>query len=267
MLESLALWSKGMRRISVASGLAVLGFLYLPILALITYSFSKGPALTFPILGLTFDWYRKLSANQDLLHSIGNSLFVAGCVVPLTLLLGVPAAYALSRFAVPGGRFLERLLMLPLMIPGLLTGLSVLLILKRFGFELSLWAVVLGHGVAWLPIVVGQVMARLGQLDRRIEEASMDLGAGPARTFFKIVVPNIRNAIIGSALLVFALSFDEIAITFMLTGSENTLPMYIWASLRRGVTPEICAVASVAVTASIALLLLGLSLTRKSGAD
>lgn len=264
MFESLALWSRGMRWISVVAGVAVLCFLYLPILALIAFSFSKGPALTFPILEFTFDWYRKLLANQDLLQSVGNSLFVAAGVVPLTLLLGVPAAYALSRFAVPGGWLLERVLMLPLMIPGLLTGLSVLLILKQFNFGLSLWAVVLGHGVAWLPVVVGQVMARLRQMDRRIEEASMDLGAGPARTFFKVVMPNLKNAVIGSALLVFTLSFDEIAITFMLTGSENTLPMYIWATLRRGVTPEICAVASLAVAASVVLLLLGLSLTHRT---
>lgn len=263
MDSSFSFWASGLRKVSVLSGLAVLAFLYLPILALIAYSFSVGPSLMFPINGYTTAWYQKLMSNQELLRAVRNSLLVAAGVVPLTLILGVPAAYALDRLAVPGRRFLEQVFTLPLMVPGLLTGLSVLLILKRLDIGLSLWAVVLGHTVAWLPIVIGQVTARLRRLDPRIEEASLDLGAGPLRTFWRVVLPNIRNAIVGSALLVFTLSFDEVAITFMLTGSENTLPMYIWASLRRGVTPEICAVATLAVAVSVVLLVSGLLLTRK----
>ena len=146
---------------------------------------------------------------------------------------------------------------LPLMIPGIITGLSILLLLKSFGISLSLWAVVLGHTVAWLPVVIGQVTARLRRMDRYIEEASLDLGAGYAETFFRVTLPNLKGAIIGSALLVFTLSFDEVAITFLLTGTENTLPMQIWAMLRRGVTPEICAVATLTVVVSGILIAVG----------
>lgn len=263
MDESLAKWSRGLKSVFVVAGVGVLAFLYLPILVLVLYSFSSDPTLTFPITGFSLGWYHKLAENSELIRSVANSLKVTAGVVPLSLLLGVPAAYALSRMKVPAGAFVERLVLLPLMVPGLLTGLSVLLILKRFDFGLSLWAVVLGHTVAWLPIVIGQILARLSRLDIRIEEASMDLGAGPFVTFFRVVIPNISNAIIGSALLVFTLSFDEIAITFMLTGSESTLPMYIWASLRRGVTPEICAVATLAVAASVILLVTGLWMGRE----
>lgn len=264
MDDSFAYWSHGLRRVASFAGILIFLFLYAPILALIAFSFSDARSLAFPIHGYTMSWYAKLIENEELLRAVYNSLAVALGVVPLTLLLGVPAAYALHKMHVPGSRFIERLFMLPLMVPGLLTGLSVLLLLKGAGFSLSLWAVVLGHTVAWLPIVIGQIASRLERLDPRIEEASADLGAGPTETFIRVVLPNIRSAIIGSALLVFTLSFDEIAITFMLTGSENTLPMYIWASLRRGVTPEICAVASLAIVLSAVLLSAG---QRLSGSD
>jgi len=262
MGEAMARWGGGLRVLAVALGAAALAFLYLPIAALVLYSFNAGRIFTFPVADLTLDWYGRLAANDDLLRALGNSFLVAGGVVPLTLLLGVPAAYALSRVPFRGRGAVEHVFMLPLMIPGLITGLSILLLLKQFDFGLSLWAVVLGHTVAWLPIVIAQVSARLRRLDPRIEEASQDLGAGPIETFVRVALPNLTNAVIGSALLVFILSFDEIAITFLLTGSENTLPMYIWASLRRGVTPELCAIATLMVAASAVLVIAGLRLSR-----
>jgi len=121
---------------------------------------------------------------------------------------------------------------------------------------------VLGHTVAWLPVVVTQVFARLRRFDRRIEEASLDLGVGNVETFCRVTLPNIRSSIVGSALLVFTLSFDEVAITFLLTGTENTLPMHIWAMLRQGATPEICAVAAAMVSSSALLVFTGLRLLR-----
>jgi len=260
--EVFAKWSFGFRFASISLGVAIMLFLYLPIATLIMYSFSASRSLTFPISEFTFAWYVKLAANESLIHSIANSLIVAGGVVPLTLFLGVPAAYAFSRYPFWGSGVFERVLMLPLMLPGLITGLSILLLLKRLNFELSLGAVILGHTVAWLPIVIGQVFARLRRFDQRLEEASFDLGASAVQTFFRITLPNLRNAIVGSALLVFTLSFDEVAITFMLTGTENTLPMYIWAKLRQGVTPELCAVATLLVAISVSLVFAGVALSR-----
>ena len=265
MPSAMSQWAGGLRPLAIALGLAILAFLYVPIATLIVYSFSAGQTFTFPIEDLTFEWYARLAANDDLQRAVRNSFLVAAGTVPLTLLLGVPAAYGLSRFPFRGSRLVEQLFMLPLMIPGLVTGLSILILINRLGLDLSLWAVVLGHTVAWLPIVVGQVYARLRRFDLRIEEASQDLGAGPIETFVRVTLPNLRNAIVGSALLVFVLSFDEIAITFLLTGTENTLPMYIWASLRRGVTPELCAIATLMVLASTLVVMLSLrSATRDS---
>ncbi|EYD76565.1 ABC spermidine/putrescine transporter, inner membrane subunit [Rubellimicrobium mesophilum DSM 19309] len=256
-------WSRGTKRIATTLGIGVFFFLYAPLLVLIVFSFSGARTLSLPIESWTLDWYRELAADEDLKRAALNSLKVAAAVVPLTLLLGVPAGYALGRFAFRGSQVVEHLLTLPLMIPGIVTGLSILLLLKAFGLPLSLWAVVLGHAVAWLPVVIGQVMARLSRLDPLMEEASLDLGAGYLETFLRVVLPNLSAAVIGGGLLVFTLSFDEVAITFLLTGSENTLPMQIWAMLRQGVTPEICAVATLTILASAALIALSVRLGRR----
>ncbi|MER8401416.1 ABC transporter permease [Mesorhizobium sp. M1348] len=262
MGEAMGRWGGGLGSVLRILGITSLLFLYLPMVVLIFFSFSAGRTFTFPIVGYTTQWYVALAENSDLLRSLKNSFFVAAGVVPLTLLLGIPAAYALSRIPFRGRGVLEHVFMLPLMIPGLITGLSILLLLKEFNLGLSLFSVVLGHTVAWLPVVIAQVTARLRGLDPRLEEASQDLGAGTIETFLRVVLPNLTTAIVGSALLVFILSFDEIAITFMLTGTENTLPMYIWASLRRGVSPELCAVAALMVAASICLVFAGLRFSK-----
>jgi spermidine/putrescine transport system permease protein len=251
----------GRRALTVAAAI-IFAFLYLPVAVLVVYSFHEAKVFAFPPADLSFKWYVELFNDQDMLRSISNSLLVAVCVIPLTLLLGVPAAFALDRFDFPGKALFERVVLLPLMIPGLITGLAILLVIKRADFSLSLVTVVIGHAVAWMPVVVTQVYARLRRFDRRLEEASMDLGADRWQTFRRVTFPNIRTAIIGSALLVFTLSFDEIAITFFLTGADNTLPMHIWSMLREGISPEIAAIATITVSVSIAVMLVGLRLLR-----
>lgn len=244
-----------------ALAVLVYAFLYAPIVVLVIYSFSASKVMTFPMSGVSLEWYRLLLNDRDLIRSIVNSLLVAAGVVPITLALGVAAAFALDRFSFPGKVLFERAAMLPLIIPGLITGLSILLFLKRFDLSLSLLTVMLGHSVAWLPVVMTQVYAQLRRLDRSIEEASMDLGANRLQTFVRVTLPNLRSALIGSGLLVFTLSFDEIAITFFLTGTENTLPMHIWSMLREGVTPEINAVATLTILVSVVLIFIGVRLS------
>lgn len=251
-------------RVITVSAAGIYAFLYLPVLVLIVYSFSEAKIMTFPMRGVTLDWYAVLWNDRDMWRSISNSAAVAAMVVPLSLLLGVPAAFALDRFDFPGKSLFERAIMFPLIIPGVITGLSILLVLKQMGVSLSLLTVVMGHAVAWMPIVVTQIYARLRRFDRRIEEASMDLGADRIQTFWRVTLPNIRTAIIGSALLVFTLSFDEIAITFFLTGSKNTLPMHIWSMMKEGVTPEINAVATLLIVVSFAAVILNARLSRGS---
>ena len=120
--------------------------------------------------------------------------------------------------------------------------------------RLSLWTVIVGHGTALTAIVVTNVFARLQRFDRRIEEASADIGARPWQTFVFITLPNIRSAVIGSSLIAFTVSFDEIPVTYFLTGRDNTLPMYIWSVIRRGITPEINAIGTIIVVFSMVLI-------------
>lgn len=241
----------------------VLVFLYLPVVVLIVFSFNDNVVTTLPLRGFTLGWYEKLFANSDMLAAIGNSFYVATFATILTLLIGVPAAFALDRANFPGKAVFRRIVVLPLALPGIITGISMLNLFRTLGFNLSLETVILGHATALIAIVLTQVYARLQRFNRRLEEASDDLGARPWQTFLFVTLPNIRSAIIGSALLAFTLSFDEIPVTFFLTGRDNTLPMYIYSTLRRGITPEINAIGSIIIVVSLGLILLSARLLRE----
>jgi spermidine/putrescine transport system permease protein len=251
------------RALAVATG-CVLAFLYIPIVTLIIFSFNSNPVTRLPLTSWTFDWYEKAFTNSILLTALGNSLLVGAAAVVLCLAIGVPTAFALDRYQFPGKVVFRRLVLLPITLPGLITGISMLNFFSMMDVSLSLATVMVGHGTALTAIVVTNVYARLQRFDRRIEEASSDLGARPWQTFVKVTLPNIRNALIGSSLISFTLSFDEIPVTFFLTGRDNTLPMYIWSTIRRGMTPEINAIGSVIVGVSILLLLVSVFLMSDS---
>ncbi|MFO1056792.1 MAG: ABC transporter permease [Dongiaceae bacterium] len=241
-------------------------FLYVPMIMLVLFSFNGSDLLLFPLKDLSLRWYAALLADRELHRSIWNSLVVVAAVVPLTLAFGVSLAFAIDRYRIPGAALLEQLTLIPLIVPGLITGLAILLAVKRFDLPLSLGTVIVGHTVGWLPVVVSQVHARLRRLDRRLEEASLDLGASYWQTFWRVTVPGIRNAVLGSALLVMTLSLNEVAITFFLTGQENTMPMQIWATLRHGITPEINAVATLSMLLSAGVVVIALRSLRAADA-
>jgi spermidine/putrescine transport system permease protein len=186
---------------------------------------------------------------------VGNSVYVAVCSTLLTLVIGIPAALALHKYDFPGKTIFRRLLLLPIALPGIVTGISMLNAFRLFGFQLSLETVIIGHATALLAVVVTQVFARLQRLPKSLAEASSDLGAGPLQTFVYVTLPNIKTAIIDAGTLSFVLSFDEIPVTFFLTGRDNTLPMYIYSTMRRGVTPEINAIGSLIVLLSLILII------------
>ncbi len=251
--------------LGIVAGLVLL-FLYLPVVVLIVFSFNDNVVTTLPLRGFTLDWYERLFANRDMLAAIRNSLHVASFATLLTLLIGVPAAFALDRAEFPGKAVFRRIVVLPLTLPGIITGIAMLNMFRMLGFNLSLNTVILGHGTALVAIVLTQVYARLQRFNRRLEEASNDLGARPWQTFFFVTLPNIRSALIGSALLAFTLSFDEIPVTFFLTGRDNTLPMYIYSTLRRGITPEINAIGTIIVVVSLGMILLSIYMLRDKDA-
>jgi spermidine/putrescine transport system permease protein len=229
----------------------VFAFLYLPILVLIVYSFNGESVAGFPPHGWTLRWYNELFADDALWSSVSNSLLVAAAAVALALFFGIPAALALDRSNFPGKQVFRRFVLLPLILPGIITGLSLLTLFAASGAQLSLLTVALGHGTALISVAVTEVSAGLQKFDRALEEASRDLGASEWYTFRRVTLPSLKLPIIAAALLIFTLSLDEIAVTFFLVGRENTLPLEIWSRLRRGITPEINAVSTLIFVFSV----------------
>jgi spermidine/putrescine transport system permease protein len=234
----------------------VFAFLYLPIVVLILYSFNEQGVGGFPPNHFTLHWYRLLFADGPIWDSVLNSLLVAAGAVAVSLTLGLLAALALDRANFPGKSLFRRLVLLPLVLPGIITGLSLLMFVDRAGIQLSLLTVFLGHGTALISVATTELFAGLQKMDRAQEEASLDLGATPWQTFWHITLPNLKLSLIASALLIFTLSMDEIAVTFFLLGRDNTLPLEVWARLRRGITPEINAISTLIFVVSVILILI-----------
>jgi spermidine/putrescine transport system permease protein len=250
------------RRVLTGVAAAIFAFLYLPVAVLVVYSFHEAKVFAFPPADLSFKWHVELFNDRDMLTSISNSLLVAACVIPVTLALGVPAAFALNplRLSRQGGIRARRAAAAddpgPDHRPGdpadhQADGLQP--VAGHRGDRAFGRLAAGGHHPGLCPPAPFRSPAGRGQHGpwRR------PLADFPARD-----LPNISTAIIGSALLVFTLSFDEIAITFFLTGADNTLPMHIWSMLREGISPEIAAIATITVSASIAVMLVGLRLLR-----
>jgi spermidine/putrescine transport system permease protein len=243
-----------------AAAAFVLAFIYLPMVVVVIYSFNPESVNVFPMKGFSLRWYRIMAENETLISALKISLSVAIGGTVIGLLLGIPGALALARYEFPGKRILERIVLLPLTLPGIVTGVAMLSFFPLMGVPVSLYAVLIGHGTFLIAITLTQVFARLKRIDPSLEEASADLGAPPITTFFRVVLPNIRTAIIGSALLSFTLSLDEIPVTFFLIAGDNTLPIQIWAMMRRGISPEVNAISTLVFLGSITLILLGTAL-------
>jgi len=246
----------------------IFAFIYLPIFVLIAYSFNRDGVGGFPPQHFTLDWYRQLTSDSAIWDAVLNSLYVAAGAVIVALTLGLLAALALDRADFPGKALFRRLVLLPLILPGIITGLSLLMFAVAVGLGRGLTAVFFGHGTALISVATTEIFAGLQKLDRRQEEASLDLGATPWRTFWLVTLPNLRLSLIAAGLLVFTLSMDEIAVTFFLIGSENTLPLEIWGRLRRGITPEINAVSTLIFAVSVGLIVIWYQVrTRSIGAQ
>jgi spermidine/putrescine transport system permease protein len=242
----------------------VFAFIYLPIVVLIIYSFNRDGVGGFPPRYFTLNWYAQLFSDGSIWDSVLNSLIVAAASVVLSLTLGLLAALALDRTNFPGKALFRRLVLLPLILPGIITGLSLLMFAVFAGMKLSLITVFLGHGTALISVATTELFAGLQKIDRAQEEASLDLGATPLQTFCRITVPNLKLSLIAAGLLIFTLSMDEIAVTFFLIGRHNTLPLEIWGRLRRGITPEINAISTLIFVVSVGLIVVWYHLRARS---
>lgn len=209
-------------------------FLYLPIAVIAMFSVVDNRVAALPLGRVTSHWYDTVLSNGDVLDALRNSVVVALAAVVIAVVIGVPGALLVDRHDFPGKRIFQKFVLLPLILPGVITGVAFQTFFQTMHMQRSLATVALAHGTALVSTVLTTVYARLLRMDRSPEQASLDLGVSPRKTFLHVTLPSIRTAIIASALLAFTLSFDEIPVTTFTIGAQNTLPMYIWSALRSG---------------------------------
>jgi spermidine/putrescine transport system permease protein len=242
--------------LSVVAG-ATLVFLYLPIVFLILFSCELADTPGFPITGLTLHWYQSMLVDSAIHSALFNSLLVAGVAAVLATIIGTMAAFPLVRGGIRFPGTARILFTLPIMIPGVLIGLGILVFITLLGIKLGLHTVIAGHLVFTTPFVVLIVAARLQGFDRRLEWAAADLGATNRQTLRHIVLPLIAPAILAGFLLSVTLSIDEFVVTYFTIGPQLTLPLYIITQIKFGVTPEVNALATLILIGTLAVFGLG----------
>ncbi len=236
---------------------AYLAFLYVPVLVLPVFSFNDSQFIAFPLSGFTTRWYAGLLADSALQHALGNSLKVGVVTALLSTLLGLTAARAVTRYRLRGTGAALGFISLPLFIPDIVLGLSLLMLLGAVGLPLSLAGVVLGHLLVCVPFALIVLIARFEGFDKNLEEASADLGEDGWMTFWRVTFPLMLPGIAASLLLTFITSFDEFLVAYFLSGTEATLPIYIWGQLRfPGRLPMVLALGAIILGASVALVVL-----------
>ncbi len=235
---------------------AYLAFLYVPVLVLPVFSFNDSQFIAFPLSGFTTRWYGALAGDSAMQHALGNSLKVGIVTALLSTMLGLAAARAVTRYRLRGAGAALGFISLPLFIPDIVLGLSLLMLLGAMGLPLSLAAVVLGHLLVCVPFALTVLIARFEGFDRNLEEASADLGEDGWMTFWRITAPLMLPGIIASLLLTFITSFDEFLVAFFLSGTEATLPIYIWGQLRFPERlPMVLALGAVILAVSVVLVI------------
>lgn len=210
-----------------------LAFLYLPVLFLPLFSFNDSIYIAFPLKGFTLEWYEKMVTHEPLIDALKNSIKVGAAVSILSTIFGTLAAKAFTRYQIPGAQPLTAFIAIPLVIPGIIMGISLLVVMKQaFGVGLSLFTVGLAHTVICVPFSMFVMISRLEGFDKNMEEAAQDLGETPWMTFWRVTFPLVLPGIVASLLLCFTISFDEFILAFFLGGDEQTLPMFMWSQLR-----------------------------------
>jgi len=241
----------------VCYAFAYLGFLYFPVLVLPIFSLNNSEFIAFPLSGFTARWYGALSSDGAMQHALGNSLKVGIVTALLSTILGLAAARAVTRYHLQGAGLALGFISLPLFIPDIVLGLSLLLLLAAAGLPLSLAAVVIGHLLVCVPFALTVLIARFEGFDRNLEEVSADLGEDGWMTFWRVTFPLMLPGIVASLLLTFITSFDEFLLAYFLSGTEATLPVYIWGQLRFPERlPIVLALGAIILTVSVGLVIL-----------
>jgi len=237
--------------------------LYAPILFIPLFSFNDSIYVKFPLQGFTTQWFVELWARDQMWAALRHSLLVGVTVAVISTAFGVLAAKAIANSRLPGQSAVVAFVMLPLVIPTIIFGVALLVLLSRMGVPLSLYTIGLGHLIVCLPFAVATLLPRFEGFDKSMEEASADLGENAWWTFWRVTFPIVAPGVVASLLLTFTISFDEFIMAFFLSGTEATLPMYIWSQLRfPREFPSVLALSSIILFVSFVLVFAALWIGR-----
>ena len=233
----------------------VMLFFYTPILFLVAYSFNSSK-LNIGWEGFTLKWYGMLLQDTRLRAALENSLLIAVVATALSVVIGTTGAWLLHRYRYNGVRTIGTLAFIPMVVPEIIMGISLLVFFKTVGMGLGYTTVIVAHTTFCFPFVMAAVQARLVGLDPSLEEAALDLGATPLKAFWYVIVPYLMPAIVSGALMAFALSMDELIVTYFTSSSSSaTLPLRIYGMAKVGLNPMINALSTLFIVATIVLLL------------
>jgi spermidine/putrescine transport system permease protein len=256
--------------------LLVFAFLYIPIILLVVYSFNASDMVT-EWGGFSFEWYGKLWENTTLIDAMKNSLIVAAATTVISVVLGTIGAWLLYRYKYPALKALSTLIFIPMVIPEVIMGVSLLILFSVISAPLNHWlagfseaefergylTLIIAHTTFCFPFVLVAVQARLAGVDPNIEEAAMDLGAPPLKAFWLVMVPYLLPAIVSGALMSFTLSMDEVIVSFFVTGPHSqTLPLKVFGLARKGLDPSLNAVSAVFILATAVFVVLAETLRK-----
>jgi putative spermidine/putrescine transport system permease protein len=246
--------------------LLVVLFLWIPLTIILVYAFNTSNIQSWPIPGFTLRWFRVAWEDQEARSALLLSLKAALSATGIALVLGTMAAVGVSRFRFFGRETLSFLLVLPIALPGVITGIALSSFYTFWGVQFSLWTIVIGHATFCVVIVYNNVLARVRRTSPSLVEASMDLGADGWQTFRFVTFPVLSTALISGALLAFALSFDEVIVTLFTAGAQNTLPIWILGKIRLGQQlPEVNAVVFFVIALTVIPVIVSQRLTQDSG--
>jgi putative spermidine/putrescine transport system permease protein len=245
---------------------AVLAFIYVPLVVVLINSFNADPTFSWPPSGFTLEWWDRAKGSSGLIDGLQQSLIVGLLATAIALVLGTFAAFALQRYAFFGRQAVSLLIILPIALPGIVTAIALSnAFITILGVGLSRWSLVVAHATFCIVVVYNNVVARLRRLGGNIEEASLDLGATRLTTFRLVILPNLGGALLAGALLAFALSFDEIVVTtFTAPPDIQTLPIWIYTNL---LNRQQAPVVNVAAAALIVLSFVPIYLSQKLSGD
>jgi putative spermidine/putrescine transport system permease protein len=249
------------RALYLAVNVSVLVFLLAPIAIVFVFALNPTPFIQFPPVGISLRWFEKFFASREFMHALMFSLEVAAITTATATLLGATAALAIARGDLPGARLVVAIMLSPLMLPAILTGLALFQAYVLLDVGRPLWGLVAGHTLVTIPYVVRTTLAVLHNFDRRLEEAAQNLGAGPVRTFFEVTLPLVKPGVLAGAIFAFVVSFDQFPVSlFLVSPGSETLPITLFNYLKFDLDGTIGAASVVSILLAF-LVVIGLDRT------